>query len=291
MMLTLLGLKNSLLLLVISKETVIFRENKNNKVIGSLFIDSTVANTVASKKVELVKVKDQSEDNNLDVAESKDNKVTYKVSKYNNVGQYVGAQDLKDYTVEVVDGTIAQVQFHNGTILTGTAGTIKTGALNDTQFVITPAGVKAGSTDVLVKDALGILVEKLTINVANGETEVQSINFKSVRKIEYTGEVINLFDVVDTLKSDNDDIVNGVTLSKASQSKVRLVQTAPLSGASVGDLYLDKDNSSTFTSGDVNLGTFSASVTSDSNFAITGANLLDTTSGLVTTASTNKGMY
>lgn len=282
------------------KETVIFRENKSNKVIGSLFIDSTVANTVATKKVELVKVKDQSVDNNLDLADTKDKKVTYKVSKYNNVNQYVGVQGLENYTLEVVDGTIASVQFHDGTNLTGTASTAtanasKNGASGDTQFVIT--GLKSGKTDVLVKDTNGALVEKLTVTVANGQTEVQSVTFKSVPKVDYIGEVINLFDVLDTVKSTGDDIVNGVTLSKPSQAKIRLVETAKTaidkSGVSrnviVGDLYLDEDNNAIFSNGDVKLGSFTASATSDSNFSVDTTKLLDTTDGLVKTVATNKG--
>ncbi len=294
------------------KETVIFRENKNNKVIGSLFIDSTVANTVATKKLELVKVKDQSEDNALDVANTKDKTVTYKLSKFNNSNQYVGAQDLNGYKVEVVDGTIASAQFYNtgtsslGTASTTTANAIITGSANDDQIFVT--GLKAGSTDVLVKDATGVVVDRLTVTVSKNVTEVQSINFKSVPTIGYSGEIINLFDVLDTVKSTGDDVVNGVILTRASQSKVRLAENTSgiiandKAGVSQtvteGDLYLDEDNDAQFSAGDVKLGKFTASLTSDSNAALTTAfgafstaKLLETTAGtgLATTAQGQKG--
>lgn len=274
------------------KGTVYFKD-ATGKVLGSFYVNVSAVDNTGSKKLEIISKAPASTDNTLDL--QADKTVTYQLSRYNTEGIYVDPVELQNYEIEVVDGTVAQAQFvNNAGNPTGTPTPIQanakiTGVAGDYGFIIT--GLKAGKTDILLKDTASGKVEKITITVVDSPIEIKSVNFKSVPTVDYVGAKINYEDVLDVTYSNDDDIVNGITLSKSTLHKVRILETAPFDfdGDStpepVGSLYVDVDGNGVASAGDIFLGTLTLSMTADST--LTGS-ITDAVAGY-TTAVADKG--
>lgn len=292
----------------VGKGTVYFKNAVTQTTLGTVYVDVTGVNNVGSKKLEIISAAPNSTDNALELYG--DNLVSYELSNYNTEGVYAGSEVLgtasSEYTIEVADPTVAKLT--TATVTTpaakiGPAGPgVSTIGATDAYFNI--VAQKAGSTDVILKDKAGAVVGKVTVTVSDAKFKLTGVNFKSVPTINYAGKVINAYDVLDITSSNADDIVNGLTLSKSTQSKIRIAEAN--GGGAVTDLYLgsktiakdelylDLDNNGTYTSGDAILGKLVASATSDSTFTtstFTATNLLDTTNGLLSskTISGSKG--
>ncbi|WP_414733470.1 hypothetical protein [Acetobacterium carbinolicum] len=230
--------------------TVYFKD-ADSVSLGTLGVNITDNNAVATKKLELVTVTGQSEDNSLELTD--DDKVSYKLALYNAGGYYVAAGDFTaatgDYVATSADTTIATVAVDAG----------------NESFTIT--GLKEGTVDVVITERVtSTYVGKVTITVTNNPYEITGVSFKSVGTIDYTGKTFYAKDVLDIVASTDDDVVNGITLSKASASKVRIAESIPVGYAGtiiVNDLYLDLDNDGEVTAGDVDLGTLAAFTASD----------------------------
>lgn len=261
--------------------TVYFKDVTTGQVLGSLPVNVTAVDNIGSQKLEIVKVSGQSDDNTLDV--SADNKVTYKLANYNTNGVYRDDQDLKDYTLEVVDGTVATVAFDNSGNATSGAGANETakGETGDLSFTIT--GKKAGTTDVLVKKPDGTVVGKITITVVNNPITITGVNWKQLPTIDYAGEKIDYKDVLSITDSNADDIVNNITLSKPTAYKVRIAEST----GNEGIIYLDKNANGTLDNGET-LGKLELSATSDSISNLHGGSISDAITGY-TTVATDKG--
>jgi S-layer homology domain len=261
------------------KGTFYFKDT-TGKVLGSFYVNVSAVDNTGSKKLEIISADPASTDNTLDL--QADNTVTYQLSRYNTEGIYVEPVDLGNYQVEVVDGTVARVTFNTSS--TATAGTganeTATGLSGDTSFTIT--GLKAGKTDILLKDLASGKVEKLTITVVDSPIEIKSVNFKSVPTVDYVGAMINYADVLDVTASNDDDIVNGITLSKSTLHKVRISEATGTEGI----IYLDVNGNATYDAGtDTDLGILTISATADSTFAPIST---DSVTGY-TTAASDKG--
>jgi hypothetical protein len=260
----------------VGKGTVYFKDATTGKVLGSMFVNVTPVNNIGSQKLEIVKVSGQSEDNTLDL--SADNKVTYKLANYNTNGVYRDDQDLNGYTLEVVDGTVAEVTAAGATSPHSANATLTVSG-NATTFDIT--ALKAGKTDVLVKKPDGTVVGKITITVVNDPIKITGVNWKQLSTIDYIGETINYKDVLSITDSNADDIVNNITLSKSTAYKVRIAESA----GNEGIIYLDKDADGAYAAGE-ELGKLVLSATTDSS--LNGGAISDAIAGY-TTAAQDKG--
>lgn len=274
------------------KGTFYFKDT-TGKVLGSFYVNVSAVDNTGSKKLEIISKAPASTDNTLDL--QADKTVTYQLSRYNTQGIYVEPVELENYEIEVVDGTVAEAQFVNvtgtptGSATLDQANAKIQGAAGDYGFKIT--GKKAGKTDILLKDTASGKVEKITITVVDSPIVIKSVNFKSVPTVDYVGATINYEDVLDVTYSNADDIVNGITLSKSTLHKVRILETAPFDfdGDStpepVGSLYVDVDGNGVASAGDIFLGTLTLSMTADST--LTGS-ITDAVAGY-TTAVADKG--
>lgn len=272
----------------VGKGTVYFKDATTSKVIGSMLVNVTEVNNVGSQKLEVVKVAGESEDNALDILA--DNTVTYKLANYNTSGIYRDDQVLTNYKLEVVDGTVATVQFHDGTAVTGTptAGAAVnesiTGVLGDVRFVVT--GKKAGKTDILLKKADNTVAGKITITVSNDPIKISGVNWKQLSTVDYVDKTISYKDALTITSSNAGDLVSNITLSKATPYKVRISEGAASGDVAgdVGKIYLDKNADGLLTAGE-ELGWLELTMTSDSVLA---NSITDAITGY-TTAPTDKG--
>lgn len=262
------------------KGTFYFKD-ATGKVLGSFYVNVSAVNNTGSQKLEIISNAPASTDNTLDL--QSDNTVTYQLSRYNTEGIYVEPVDLGNYQVEVVDGTVAKVTFNNSGRATAGTGANETasGQTGDTSFTIT--GLKAGKTDILLKDLASGKVEKITITVVSNPIAIKAVNFKSVPTVDYVGAKINYEDVLDVTYSNDDDIVNGITLSKSTLHKVRISED----NGTEGILYIDVNGDANYTPGtDTDLGKLILKLTADST--LTGTVPTNVVSGY-TTVATDKG--
>jgi hypothetical protein len=259
------------------KGTFYFKDT-TGKILGSFYVNVSAVDNTGIKKLEIISTAPASIDNTLDL--QADKTVTYQLSRYNTEGTYVEPVDLGNYQVEVVDGTVAKVTFNtSGNETDGLAANeTATGVVGDTSFTIT--GLKAGKTDILLKDLASGKVKKLTITVVDSPIEIKSVNFKSVPTVDYVGAKINYEDVLDVTYSNEDDIVNGITLSKSTLHKIRISEDVGTEGV----LYIDVNGDANYTSGtDTDLGKLILKLTADST--LQGAVPTDAVNGYTTVAA------
>ena len=228
--------------------------------LGSLYVNVTEGN-VAFKNFELVsKVGQygQSPDTKLDLNVS--NKVEYQLSKYTSDRVYSDPENLEGYVVESKNPAVAEAEIvGNKVVVTGkTPGKV--------DIHLTKNGATAG---------------KATIEIVQETIAIKSVNFKPVQTENFVEKKINIGTVLELEKSNLDDIVKGINLTKETQHKVRVVK----SGAEQGKLYLDRNGDAVFNAGDVKLGDVTVSQTSDSALPNFKADLYD----ILTTKYTDKG--
>ncbi len=263
------------------KGTIYFKD-ANQKVLGSLYVNVSDVDNVASQKLEIVKDPNEIRSNDLNLDLQDDSLVRFQLSNYNSQGIYAGPQDLsKDnqstpaaYTVTVADPTIAKVNTLNNDEV-----------LDSGEVYFDIVGLKAGKTDVLFKDSTGRIVEKRTITIVNNPIKISSVSWKTAPTIDYEGKVVTVNDVLTITASENDDIVNGIALSKTTAHKVRIVEAV---GTTQGELYLDVDGDGVKDSDEVVLGKVEATVATGAE----GGNLVGKVSniftGLTATAKNDK---
>ncbi|MDK7474349.1 S-layer protein EA1 [Bacillus paranthracis] len=241
-------------------EGTVHFQNGNGATLGSLYVNVTEGN-VAFKNFELVsKVGQygQSPDTKLDLNVS--NKVEYQLSKYTSDRVYSDPENLEGYVVESKNPAVATAEIvGNKVVVTGkTPGKV--------DIHLTKNGATAG---------------KATIEIVQETIAIKSVNFKPVQTENFVEKKINIGTVLELEKSNLDDIVKGINLTKETQHKVRVVK----SGAEQGKLYLDRNGDAVFNAGDVKLGDVTVSQTSDSALPNFKADLYDT----LTTKYTDKG--
>lgn len=145
-----------------------------------------------------------------------------------------------------------------------------------------------GTTDIVVYNDKGVVVAKQKVIVLSEDIKIKSVDFKSIPEITFKNNIIKLEDVMSLETSGYDDIVNGLTLSRNVDAKVRIVKdktlytgqqvTPPGGGAAVteqfiakhNDLYIDFDNNGKFSKGDKIIGTVFAEVTNDTQGILAG---------------------
>ncbi|WP_342718323.1 S-layer protein EA1 [Bacillus paramycoides] len=241
-------------------EGTVHFQNANGATLGSLYVNVTEGN-VAFKNFELVsKVGQygQSPDTKLDLNVS--NKVEYQLSKYTSDRVYSDPENLEGYVVESKNPAVAEAKIvGNKVVVTGKA---------------------PGKVDIhLTKN--GATAGKATIEIVQETIAIKSVNFKPVQTENFVEKKINIGTVLELEKSNLDDIVKGINLTKETQHKVRVVK----SGDEQGKLYLDRNGDAVFNAGDVKLGDVTVSQTSDSALPNFKADLYDT----LTTKYTDKG--
>ncbi|EEL47108.1 MULTISPECIES: S-layer protein EA1 [Bacillus cereus group] len=241
-------------------EGTVHFQNGNGATLGSLYVNVTEGN-VAFKNFELVSKVGQygaSPDTKLDLNVS--NKVEYQLSKYTSDRVYSDPENLEGYVVESKNKDIADAKIvGNKVVVTGkTPGKV--------DIHLTKNGATAG---------------KATVEIVQETIAIKSVNFKPVQTENFVEKKINIGTVLELEKSNLDDIVKGINLTKETQHKVRVVK----SGAEQGKLYLDRNGDAVFNAGDVKLGDVTVSQTSDSALPNFKADLYDT----LTTKYTDKG--
>ncbi|MFN0622738.1 S-layer protein EA1 [Bacillus anthracis] len=241
-------------------EGTVHFQNGNGATLGSLYVNVTEGN-VAFKNFELVsKVGQygQSPDAKLDLNVS--TTVEYQLSKYTSDRVYSDPENLEGYEVESKNLAVADAKIvGNKVVVTGkTPGKV--------DIHLTKNGATAG---------------KATVEIVQETIAIKSVNFKPVQTENFVEKKINIGTVLELEKSNLDDIVKGINLTKETQHKVRVVK----SGAEQGKLYLDRNGDAVFNAGDVKLGDVTVSQTSDSALPNFKADLYDT----LTTKYTDKG--
>lgn len=100
--------------------------------------------------------------------------------------------------------------------------------------------------------------------VTDSKIELQSVTFNSLPTVIYKNNKIKLKDIMDITETSNDYIVNGITLTKNTDAKVRIAKSED-TDIKRNELYLDVDSSGKFSKGDIKLGSIEAGVISTDN--------------------------
>ncbi|MGH0594934.1 S-layer homology domain-containing protein [Bacillus pretiosus] len=241
-------------------EGTVHFQNANGETLGSLYVNVTEGN-VAFKNFELVsKVGQygQSPDTKLDLNVS--NTVAYQLSKYTSDRVYSDPENLEGYVVESKNPAVAEAK------IVGNKVVVK--------------GLKPGKVDIhLTKN--GATAGKATVEIVQEKIAIKSVNFKPVQTENFVEKKINIGTVLELEKSNSDDIVKGINLTKDTQHKVRVVK----SGDDQGKLYLDTNGNAHFDLFDQELGHVTVSQTSDSALPNFSADIYNT----LTTKYTDKG--
>ncbi|KAA0792905.1 S-layer homology domain-containing protein [Bacillus sp. FSL M8-0063] len=241
-------------------EGTVHFQNANGETLGSLYVNVTEGN-VAFKNFELVsKVGQygQSPDTKLDLNVS--NTVAYQLSKYTSDRVYSDPENLEGYVVESKNPAVAEAK------IVGNKVVVK--------------GLKPGKVDIhLTKN--GATAGKATVEIVQEKIAIKSVNFKPVQTENFVEKKINIGTVLELEKSNQDDIVKGINLTKDTQHKVRVVK----SGDDQGKLYLDTNGNAHFDLFDQELGHVTVSQTSDSALPNFSADIYNT----LTTKYTDKG--
>ncbi|WP_010094762.1 S-layer homology domain-containing protein [Ornithinibacillus scapharcae] len=246
--------------------TILFKDT-TGKIVGQIAVQVTDVNNIGSTKIEHT-IATTPVSYAVGVGSSKD----YQVSQFNTSGFYNDVVTLSAtpaagaYTVESADTNIATVAIDAGG-----------------EF-FTVAGVKAGKTDIVVKDENGLVKHKFTVTVSADQTAITKVNFKAAAAVDYAGKTVDVNDVLDVrTDGSNNPIVYGIEHNVDTIAKVRLDATAPATGI----LYIDLDNTGANDNNDIVLGAVTAEVLSGATGTVS-AGSIDILPGSYTTAATDK---
>ncbi|HDR7915832.1 TPA: S-layer homology domain-containing protein [Bacillus wiedmannii] len=241
-------------------EGTIHFQNANGETLGSLYVNVTEGN-VAFKNFELVSKLGkygESPDSKLDLNVS--NTVAYQLSKYTSDRVYSDAENLEGYVVESKNPAVAEAKIVGDKV------------------VVT--GKTPGKVDIhLTKN--GATAGKATLEIVQEKIAIKSVDFKPVQTENFVKKNINVGTVLELEKSNLDDIVKGINLTKETQHKVRVVK----SGKDKGALYLDTNGNAHYDIFDQKLGDVTVTASSDSVFKNFKTDIYDA----LTTEYTDKG--
>ncbi len=241
-------------------EGTIHFQNANGETLGSLYVNVTEGN-VAFKNFELVSKVGQygeSPDSKLDLNVA--NTVEYQLSKYTSDRVYSDPENLEGYEVESKNPAVAEAK------IVGNKVVVK--------------GLKPGKVDIhLTKN--GATAGRATLEIVQEKIAIKSVDFKPVQTENFVEKKINIGTVLELEKSNLDDIVKGINLTKETQHKVRVVK----SGKDKGTLYLDTNGNAHYDIFDQKLGDVTVTASSDSVFNNFKADIYDA----LTTKYTDKG--
>jgi hypothetical protein len=229
--------------------TVIVRDSDDNR-IGSLPVKVSDNSEVDSKSFGIYKPATDSEcddlesdsnlsnfssDNVIDV--SQDKYVVYRLSQFNSDGVYLGAVTNTDVSLKQSSDDVADYN------------------VTDDGDIIVEA-LKAGTATLVVKENDSAKTFTAKITIIDQGAGIKSVNLKSVTSPAYPRN-FNYKTVLNYTETENDPIINGVTLYKTVSQNIRM-QT------SNGQLYIDKDGDGEYdSSDDTDLGYFEITVNGD----------------------------
>ncbi|WP_226675883.1 S-layer homology domain-containing protein [Rossellomorea aquimaris] len=250
--------------------TVLFKDPATGKVLGQIAVSVTDVDNVASTKVEYA-VTSAGTTNSFGTGASKAR--VYQVAKYNTQGAFNGLETVNttgvaagELYVYAADNTVASVT------ASGTGFTVQ--------------GLKAGSTDIVLKDGNGLVKHKFTVTISKTGVAITKVNFESNADVNYAGNLIDINDVLD-VRPDGalDEIVYGVEHSSSTIAKVRLDATS----AAQPLLYIDNNGDGDYVAAnDTLLGAVTAEVLTGASGTMS-AGSIDLAPGSYTTAATDKG--
>ncbi|KWU53054.1 S-layer protein [Bacillus mycoides] len=212
--------------------------NASGEGYGSLHVEVTKSNIGhEAPRLELVSKAGQKGEA-ADTTLGAGNTVNYQLSNYTTEGVYADAADLAGYELRVGNEGIASAKIEGKTLKV--------------------TGKKAGVTDViLTKD--GATAGHATITVTQENIQITSVKFKDVEVEQFENRKVDIDRVLDVVKSDKDDVLNGIKLNISTEHKVRIVDE----GTEQGKVYLDRNDNATFDGNDVALGYVTAVKSND----------------------------
>ncbi|WP_397537112.1 hypothetical protein [Rummeliibacillus pycnus] len=239
--------------------TVVVKDLATKSVVGTFTVKTTADNAIASTKLTYAPTSESSDDV-IDAELASDDTVEYQLSTFNKDGVKIkSAIDLAGYKVKF-NGSVVKV---NG----DATGEYK--ITSGTSFTVSIKG--KGTTTVAIYDANNNLVDTKTVTVNTAGTSFKSVAWKSAPEVTY-GKQINYKDVLNITEgaTNKDDIVKDVTLSSPVANSVRIytgkaaTTAASTDKLSKGDLYIDRDDSGDYSTGDTVIGTVTAKAAANS---------------------------
>ncbi|WP_088292441.1 S-layer homology domain-containing protein [Bacillus mycoides] len=214
--------------------------NASGEGYGSLHVEVTKSNIGhEAPRLELVSKAGQKGEA-ADTTLGAGNTVNYQLSNYTTEGVYADAADLAGYELRVGNESIASAKIEGKTLKV--------------------TGKKAGVTDViLTKD--GATAGHATITVTQENIQITSVKFKDVEVEQFENRKVDIDRVLDVVKSDKDDVLNGIKLNISTEHKVRIVDDADKKDQ--GKVYLDRNDNAEFDGNDVALGYVTAVKSND----------------------------
>ncbi|WOV84718.1 S-layer homology domain-containing protein [Sporosarcina jeotgali] len=230
--------------------SVIYKD-ANDNVIGTLTLQTTEVNNKVST---MIKGGTFNGDNIINTFDERDTVANYTLKQYTSEGLFNG-------DISTADVAGYKVKF-DSKIVTVNGNTNGEATLTNAKLEVKPANNKvSGTTNVVVYDKDGKLVDQVSVTVTSGAASIQTVNWKTAPTVNYIKQV-NYKDVLDITPAaaGSDDVVNGIALNISPVNKVRIDNT--------GRLYLDKNDNGSYNPGtgvdsDEYLGTLYAYVTTN----------------------------
>ncbi|KMT22896.1 hypothetical protein [Clostridium cylindrosporum] len=225
--------------------TIHLKDNEGN-LLHSIQVRVSRMDNVEKLSLDIVPYKDSSYSKDLTIFPESydiDRYIKFQMSQYNSEGIYNGRVNLKDYSVMYDKDLLSISGLDNG-------------VFNDVEDFIVSAK-KSGESDLAVFYPNRSLAYKVRIKVQSYSNKIEGVNWKSTTDINYVGEVVNIYDMLDVVESSNDDYINGIVLSNPTSHRVRIKKSDSITingNMSIGDLYLDKDDNGIYSTGDLILG-------------------------------------
>lgn len=255
--------------------TVYVRDNNTGNNIGQFNVSITADNTADNYKLALAA--DDTTGGTLNVSNGATPTLVLNANSFTKTGGF-----LANIDTDVVDAAAPGkflVQSANPNV-----ATVAVAAGNK----ITVTGKKAGSTQIILKDPNGTQVATYTVTVVDKEVVIKTINWKNDgATISNTDKTLTYEDIFNVAKEDGkDSYINGVTLSTATTSKVR-IDNGSITSNSL-KLYLDSNDNGKYDAGEEILGNVTIATIDALGDTVTSAGTWD---AILATASGNKGTF
>ncbi|MEG0372193.1 MAG: hypothetical protein RR645_07860, partial [Clostridium sp.] len=131
-------------------------------------------------------------------------------------------------------------------------------------------GRMIGESDIAIYGENKQLILKFRVKVEDYRNNIIDVKWNELENIDYIGETLNIFSVLDITRSFNDHVINKITLENNRNHKIRIKKDAYNSdecSIEAGDLYIDKDGNGRFSKEDIIIGKIKGKVIDKENIA------------------------
>lgn len=238
----------------------IYIKTKDGKVLKTITVNVSKIDNIATTKLEIMPNIDYRYSNELTIYPEGSyvkKYIDFYLGQYNSENIFNGKVNLKDYSIKYDERVLNVSNQENGVFKDCDSFTVSANITRD--------------TDIHIFYPNGAFAYKATIKVLSLGYEIEKANFKNIENVDYSGEKINLFSVLDGSDSGNDGILTGIKLKKETSHKIRVSKDE----STKGYIYIDKDSNGKYNTADILLGEIKAKVYDNENSGLSEIDIYD----------------